>query len=125
MLTPRLPCPPALDPPDLTCYRHLDLFAKRSLSRDPRPRPVCRTLRGGPCVSSITCQIFRTKGFTTVPEVRIAAEPRTEFGKGAARRTRRQGRVPAIIYGHGMDTRHITLPGHDGTRRAPQRTAAA
>jgi large subunit ribosomal protein L25 len=48
-----------------------------------------------------------------VPEVRIAAEPRTEFGKGAARRTRRQGRVPAIIYGHGTETRHITLPGHD------------
>ena len=48
-----------------------------------------------------------------MPEVRIAAEPRTEFGKGAARRTRRAGRVPAIIYGHGTDTRHISLPGHD------------
>jgi large subunit ribosomal protein L25 len=48
-----------------------------------------------------------------VPEVSIAAEPRTEFGKGAARRTRRGGRVPAIIYGHGTETRHITLPGHD------------
>jgi large subunit ribosomal protein L25 len=48
-----------------------------------------------------------------VPEVRIAAEPRTEFGKGAARRTRRAGRVPAVLYGHGTDTRHITLPGHD------------
>jgi large subunit ribosomal protein L25 len=58
-------------------------------------------------------QIFRTKGVTTVPEVRIVAEPRTEFGKGAARRTRRGGRVPAIVYGHGTDTRHITLPGHD------------
>ena len=48
-----------------------------------------------------------------MPEVRIAAEPRTEFGKGAARRTRRDGRVPAIIYGHGTDTRHVTLPGHE------------
>ena len=48
-----------------------------------------------------------------MPEVRIAAEPRTEFGKGAARRTRRAGRVPAIVYGHGTDTRHISLPGHD------------
>jgi large subunit ribosomal protein L25 len=47
-----------------------------------------------------------------VPEVRIVAEPRTEFGKGAARRARRAGRVPAILYGHGTDTRHITLPGH-------------
>jgi large subunit ribosomal protein L25 len=48
-----------------------------------------------------------------VPEVRIVAEPRTEFGKGAARRVRRAGRVPAIVYGHGTDTRHITLPGHE------------
>lgn len=48
-----------------------------------------------------------------MPEVRIAAEPRTEFGKGPARRTRRAGRVPAIVYGHGTDTRHVTLPGHD------------
>jgi len=57
-------------------------------------------------------QIFRIKGATTVPEVRIAAEPRTEFGKGPARRTRRTGRVPGIIYGHGTETRHITLPSH-------------
>ena len=48
-----------------------------------------------------------------MPEVRIVAEPRTEFGKGAARRTRRAGRVPAVLYGHGTDTRHITLPGHE------------
>jgi large subunit ribosomal protein L25 len=47
-----------------------------------------------------------------VPEVRIVAEPRTEFGKGPARRVRRAGRVPAVLYGHGTDTRHITLPGH-------------
>jgi large subunit ribosomal protein L25 len=48
-----------------------------------------------------------------VPEVRIVAEPRTEFGKGPARRVRRAGRVPAIVYGHGTDTRHVTLPGHE------------
>jgi large subunit ribosomal protein L25 len=47
-----------------------------------------------------------------VPEVSIAAEPRTEFGKGAARRERRAGRVPAVLYGHGTETRHLTLPGH-------------
>ena len=47
-----------------------------------------------------------------MPEVRIVAEPRTEFGKGAARRVRRAGRVPAVLYGHGTDTRHVTLPGH-------------
>jgi large subunit ribosomal protein L25 len=48
-----------------------------------------------------------------VPEVRIQAEPRTEFGKGPARRARRVGKVPAVLYGHGTDTRHLTVPGHD------------
>jgi large subunit ribosomal protein L25 len=48
-----------------------------------------------------------------VPEVRIATEPRTEFGKGAARRIRREAKVPAVLYGHGADPRHISLPGHD------------
>jgi large subunit ribosomal protein L25 len=48
-----------------------------------------------------------------VPEVNIAAETRDEFGKGAARRIRREGRVPAVLYGHGTETRHLTLPGHD------------
>jgi large subunit ribosomal protein L25 len=48
-----------------------------------------------------------------VPEVRIAAEPRTEFGKGAARRTRRAGRVPAVMYGHGTDNQHLSLPEHE------------
>jgi len=48
-----------------------------------------------------------------VSEVRIAAEPRTEFGKGAARRTRRAGKVPAVLYGHGTEPQHISLPGHD------------
>jgi large subunit ribosomal protein L25 len=48
-----------------------------------------------------------------VPEVRIAAESRTEFGKGAARRVRRANKVPAVLYGHGADVRHISLPGHE------------
>ncbi|MFL6238678.1 MAG: 50S ribosomal protein L25/general stress protein Ctc [Actinomycetes bacterium] len=46
-------------------------------------------------------------------QVRITSEPRTEFGKGAARRIRRADKVPAILYGHGTETRHLTLPGHD------------
>jgi large subunit ribosomal protein L25 len=46
-------------------------------------------------------------------EVKIQAEPRTEFGKGAARRIRRADKVPAVLYGHGSDPLHITLPGHD------------
>ena len=48
-----------------------------------------------------------------MPEVHIAATSRSEFGKGAARRERRAGRVPAILYGHGTQTRHVSLPGHD------------
>ncbi|GAB2596534.1 50S ribosomal protein L25/general stress protein Ctc [Kribbella endophytica] len=46
-------------------------------------------------------------------EVKIQAESRTEFGKGAARRIRRESKVPAVLYGHGTDPVHITLPGHD------------
>ena len=48
-----------------------------------------------------------------MPEVHIAAEARSEFGKGAARRSRREGRVPAVLYGHGTETRHLSLPAHD------------
>jgi large subunit ribosomal protein L25 len=48
-----------------------------------------------------------------VSEVKIQAEPRTEFGKGAARRIRRNAKVPAVLYGHGTDPIHIALPGHD------------
>ena len=48
-----------------------------------------------------------------MPEVHIAAAPRTEFGKGPARRERQAGKVPAVLYGHGSDPRHITLPGHE------------
>jgi large subunit ribosomal protein L25 len=48
-----------------------------------------------------------------VSEVRIVAEPRTEFGKGGARRTRRAGKVPAVLYGHGQAPRHIALPARD------------
>jgi large subunit ribosomal protein L25 len=43
----------------------------------------------------------------------IKAEARNEFGKGAARRIRRADKVPAVIYGHGNDPIHVTLPGHD------------
>ena len=46
-------------------------------------------------------------------EVRIAAETRTEFGKGPARRTRAAGKVPAVLYGHGDKPRHYSLPGHE------------
>jgi large subunit ribosomal protein L25 len=48
-----------------------------------------------------------------VSEVRLPAETRTEFGKGGARRTRRAGKVPAVIYGHGADPRHVALPARE------------
>jgi large subunit ribosomal protein L25 len=48
-----------------------------------------------------------------VSESHIEAEPRTEFGKGAARRIRRAAKIPAVLYGHGGEPVHITLPGHD------------
>jgi large subunit ribosomal protein L25 len=44
---------------------------------------------------------------------KITAEKRTEFGKGAARRIRRAHKIPAVVYGHGNDPIHLTLPGHD------------
>jgi large subunit ribosomal protein L25 len=46
----------------------------------------------------------------TVADFRLVAEPRTEFGKGSARRTRREGRIPAVLYGHGQDVVHLSLP---------------
>ncbi|MFY1574349.1 50S ribosomal protein L25/general stress protein Ctc [Verrucosispora sp. WMMD703] len=46
-------------------------------------------------------------------EVKISAEPRTEFGKGGARRTRRAGMVPAVLYGHGEKPKHIALPARE------------
>jgi large subunit ribosomal protein L25 len=46
-------------------------------------------------------------------EVKLTAETRTEFGKGAARRIRRENKVPVVLYGHGVDPVHLSLPGHD------------
>ncbi|MFD9564816.1 50S ribosomal protein L25/general stress protein Ctc [Streptomyces sp. NPDC059994] len=46
-------------------------------------------------------------------EVKLAAEVRSEFGKGAARSIRRANKVPAVVYGHGTEPVHVTLPGHE------------
>lgn len=46
-------------------------------------------------------------------ENRLVAAVRTEFGKGAARRARRDGQVPAVLYGHGEDPQHLSLPHRD------------
>ena len=46
-------------------------------------------------------------------DYRLEAQTRTEFGKGSARRTRREGRVPAVLYGHGQDVVHLSLPARE------------
>ncbi len=46
-------------------------------------------------------------------ETTLVAQTRTEFGKGAARRIRRAHQIPAVMYGHGTEPVHITLPGHE------------
>ena len=45
-------------------------------------------------------------------ETKLVATIRTSFGKGAARSVRREGNIPAVMYGHGTDPVHISLPGH-------------
>jgi large subunit ribosomal protein L25 len=46
-------------------------------------------------------------------ENKLSADERTSFGKGAARKLRMKDKIPAVLYGHGTDPRHITLPGHE------------
>jgi len=48
-----------------------------------------------------------------VSEVRLSAETRSEFGKGFARRIRAAGKIPAVLYGHGTDPRHLALPARE------------
>ena len=44
---------------------------------------------------------------------KVVAEPRDKFGKGAARKIRAVGKIPAVIYGHGTEPQHVTLPAHE------------
>lgn len=53
-------------------------------------------------------------------EVRLTAQARTDFGKGAARRLRRDGQVPAVLYGDGEAPRHVSLDDHDLTQALKQ-----
>lgn len=43
----------------------------------------------------------------------LSVSVRTETGKGASRRARREGKIPAVLYGHGAEPQHLELPGHD------------
>jgi large subunit ribosomal protein L25 len=66
-----------------------------------------------PASEATARRLNRPRGVIAVSEVRLSAETRTEFGKGGARRTRRAGKVPAVIYGHGADPRHVALPARE------------
>ena len=44
---------------------------------------------------------------------KLVVTERTEFGKGAARKIRAKDMIPAVLYGHGTEPRHLTLPGHE------------
>jgi large subunit ribosomal protein L25 len=46
-------------------------------------------------------------------EIKISAEARESFGKGAARQLRREGKIPAVLYGHKEQPVHLALPEHD------------
>ncbi|OBI54741.1 50S ribosomal protein L25/general stress protein Ctc [Mycobacterium sp. E796] len=48
---------------------------------------------------------------SVVNQLKVAV--RTETGKGASRRARREGKIPAVLYGHGAEPQHLELPGHD------------
>lgn len=49
-----------------------------------------------------------------VDYIELAVENRTDFGKGASRRARRDGYIPAVLYGHGEEPRHLLIPRHEG-----------
>jgi large subunit ribosomal protein L25 len=79
------------------------------LSRDRRPEIAVEK-----SPSRIVVSTVKSKE-SAVAEVRLPAESRTEFGKGGARRTRRAGKIPAVIYGHGAEPRHVSLPAREFT----------
>jgi large subunit ribosomal protein L25 len=58
-----------------------------------------------------------------VSENKLVAETRTQFGKGAARKIRRDHKIPAVMYGHGSQPIHITLPGHEAMLALKQSNA--
>ena len=61
-------------------------------------------------VAPNTNYTYRSK---TVPQISIAAELRSDFGKGAARRLRRAGLIPAVIYGAGTELVHVSVDAHE------------
>jgi large subunit ribosomal protein L25 len=67
----------------------------------------------GSCAPFAGARLPTSEEHTTVADFRLVAESRTEFGKGSARRARRAGLVPAVLYGHGQDVVHLSLPARE------------
>jgi large subunit ribosomal protein L25 len=64
-------------------------------------------------IQQVLIGLAQTLRTVKMAENKLVAELRTNFGKGAARKLRAAGKTPAVIYGHGSDPRHITLPAHE------------
>lgn len=77
-----------------------------------RPAPGTTAIRR-PHASSPSTGLYRIHWEYHVSETTLTAVKRTEFGKGAARRARRAGTIPAVLYGPGMEPVHLALPAHD------------
>src|SRR3954451_24256459 len=75
-------------------------------------RPASRHRPPNPQPNRVRCETL-LPGEPAVTDLTLHAQSRTTFGKGAARKIRRAHQVPAVMYGHGTDPVHITLPGHD------------
>jgi len=74
----------------------IDVAAGRTAPWLLRSEDVSDGGRGGPIVN-----------------IRLEAEPRSDFGKGAARKLRRSGRIPVVLYGSDAELVHLSLPGHE------------
>src|SRR5690348_8433484 len=87
----------------LRCPGYLGEGRRTTRRRDRRGGLATRALPGRSAVPDEE---------SSVPDFKLTAEPRTEFGKGAARRLRRADKIPAVLYGHGTQPVHVALPGH-------------
>ena len=104
---------PELSGQTATCGRRIrDRRWRHADPVDPRvvraPVVRCHVPRRGPTAPSAS-----TPQESTVSDNKLVAETRTQFGKGAARKIRRDHKIPAVMYGHGTEPVHITLPGHE------------
>jgi large subunit ribosomal protein L25 len=98
----------------------IDVVGERTMHRARRPAvhvlspgPTASRSDGDPTTPTTIDDVLPEEHDSMSDQELIKAETRTEFGKGAARRIRRADKVPAVLYGHGTDPKHISLPGHE------------